>query len=100
MRPSRVTPVASTMKRPAHEIANWPTWKSCQSVMEPSSALYWHIGETTTRFGSVMPPSWMGVKSLGCGNGDSLFSECFSQGLCERDRLRLVAVQAERIGGD
>src|SRR5205085_7098013 len=36
----------------------------CQSVMEPSSATYWHIGETTMRFGSVTPPSWIGVKSF------------------------------------
>src|SRR3954451_190788 len=36
----------------------------CQSVMEPSSATYWHIGETTMRLGSVTPPSWIGVKSF------------------------------------
>jgi len=30
--------------------------------MLPSSAEYWHIGETTMRFGSVTPPSWSGLK--------------------------------------
>src|SRR5436190_15746057 len=36
----------------------------CQSFRQPSSATYWHIGETTTRLGSVTPPSWIGVKSF------------------------------------
>src|SRR3954469_26012927 len=35
--------------------------------MQPSSAEYWHIGATTTRLGSVMPPSWIGVNSFGDG---------------------------------
>ena len=50
---------------------------------QPSSAEYWHIGETTMRLGSVMPPSSSGVKSSGCGNFDVLARrKCFS------DRLR------------
>ena len=32
--------------------------------MLPSSAEYWHIGDTATRFGNVMPPSRIGSKSL------------------------------------
>ena len=27
----------------------------CQSLAAPSSAEYWHIGDTTTRLGSVTP---------------------------------------------
>src|SRR5204863_2811642 len=100
MRPSRVTCVASRMSRPAPEYARWPRCTRCQSFMLPSSAEYWHIGETTMRLGSVMPPSWIGVKSLGCGNLDSSFGESLADLFCERHCTRLVAVQAERVGGD
>ena len=31
-------------------------------VREPCSELYWHIGETTMRLGSVRPRSWSGAK--------------------------------------
>jgi hypothetical protein len=62
MRPSRVTLVFSTTKSPAPEQAKLPRWTRCQSVMLPSSAEYWHIGETTIRLGRVIPPSWIGVK--------------------------------------
>jgi len=42
----------------------------CQSEATPSSALYWHIGETTMRFASSRSASRMGenrglVMSLG-----------------------------------
>src|SRR5262245_63148590 len=100
MRPSRVTLVFSTTNSPAPEQAKVPRCTMCQSVIEPSSAEYWHIGETTTRFGSVMPPRSMGVKSLGCGNLNPLPRERFSQCFCEKNGIRLIAVQAERVGGD
>src|SRR5215207_234223 len=32
----------------------------CQSVAQPSTALYWHMGETTTRLGSSIPARRMG----------------------------------------
>ncbi len=32
--------------------------------MLPSSAEYWHIGETTIRLGKVIPPRRIGVKSF------------------------------------
>src|SRR3954470_18772812 len=98
MRPSRVTCVASIIIRPAPLYARWPRWMRCQSFIEPSSAEYWHIGEMTMRLGSVMPPSWNGVKSSGCANGDSLFGKDFSQVLREYDGVGLVAVQAQGIG--
>src|SRR2546426_12597580 len=72
----------------------------CQSFMQPSSAEYWHIGETTMRLGSVTPPSWMGVKSLGSGNRDSFFRKGLPERLGKRDGAGLVAVQAHRVGGD
>src|SRR5215212_7248310 len=100
MRPSRVTPVASTTTMPGPDIASWPRCIRCQSVMLPSSAEYWHIGETTMRFGSVTPPSSIGVKSSGRFNLDAFFRECFSKRFGEDDRACLVAVQAERIRRD
>src|SRR5437762_8302954 len=100
MRPSRVTPVASTTSMPGPDSASWPRWMRCQSVIAPSSAEYWHIGETTMRFGSVTPPSWIGVNNLGCGNLDSSLAKYFSQFLGEDNGARLIAVQAERVGGD
>src|SRR5882762_3771168 len=105
MRPSRVTCVASTISSPAPEYARWPRWMRCQSFMQPSSAWYWHMGETTTRLGSVMPPSWIGVKSfagmcriLGRADGDAALGEHFTQCLGEAHGAGLVAVQAERVG--
>src|SRR5258708_10863981 len=98
MRPSGVTPVASTIISPAPEQANWPRCMRCQSVMRPSFAEYWHIGDTTMRFGRLTPPSWIGVKSLGCGNQDSLLGKDLPQRFGERHRARLIAVQAERVG--
>ena len=64
MRPSRVTPVASMIISPAPEQARLPRCTVCQSLKAPSAALYWHMGDTTMRLGRVIPPNWMGVKSL------------------------------------
>jgi hypothetical protein len=36
----------------------------CQSPGTPSVAMYWHMGETTMRFGTVRPRMSMGEKSL------------------------------------
>src|SRR3989442_3511411 len=68
--------------------------------MQPSSAEYWHIGETTMRLGSVTPPSWMGVKSLGGGNRDSFFRKGLPERLGKRHGAGLVAVQAQRVRGN
>src|SRR5258707_14537235 len=100
MRPSGVMPVASTIISPAPEQANWPRCMRCQSVMRPSCAEYWHIGDTTMRFGRVIPPSWIGVKSLGSGNGNPFLGKDFPQRPGERHGTRLIAVQAERVGRD
>src|SRR5258706_9098542 len=49
MRPSRSTAVASTTSKPAPELASEPRCIMCQAVAEPSSAEYWHMGETMMR---------------------------------------------------
>src|SRR4051794_14714509 len=36
----------------------------CQSVMQPSTAEYWHIGAITILLASLILPTWNGVKSL------------------------------------
>src|SRR5260221_12917875 len=100
MRPSRVTWVASTISRPAPEYARCPRCTMCQSPMQPSSAEYWHMGEMTMRFGSVMPPTSIGVNSSGRGKLDALVGEGLAQFLRESHGARLVAVQAQRLCED
>src|SRR6185436_3658681 len=63
MRPSGVTPLASTMTRPAPVVASQPRCWRCQAVGAPSSALYWHIGDTAMRLASASGPRRMGEKS-------------------------------------
>src|SRR6266404_521343 len=64
MRPCGSTWVASTMTRPAPEFASMPRWARCQSVAQPSTALYWHMGETTMRLSNSTPPSLIGENSV------------------------------------
>src|SRR6476660_4499473 len=61
MRPIRETWVASVITSPAAPIANWPRCMTCQSLAEPSSDMYWHIGETTMRLGNVRPRNVKGL---------------------------------------
>src|SRR5512141_658582 len=60
MRPWRSTGVASTTTMPAPELASMARWPRCQSVAEPSSALYWHIGATWMRLATSTEPSVIG----------------------------------------
>src|SRR6476619_2380321 len=55
MRPCGLTLVISHITRPAAPSDMLPSHIRCQSLAEPLSELYWHIGDTTTRFGSVRP---------------------------------------------
>src|SRR5215472_19203564 len=57
MRPGRSTCVASMMTSPAPEFASMPRCETCQSLATPSSALYWHMGETTMRLSSARSAS-------------------------------------------
>ena len=56
--------------RPAPELASMPRWLMCQSLAQPSSALYWHIGATTMRLASSRPASLIGRKQTGHGDPD------------------------------
>src|SRR2546425_5940141 len=67
MRPSRETSVISVNTRAAPPIALAPRCTRCQSLGVPSSAQYWHIGDTTTRFASSRSRSRNGVNSGGGG---------------------------------
>ena len=64
MRPCRSTWVASTITRAAPECANMPRCIRCQSLAQPSSAEYWHIGETTMRLASSRPATRKGVNKV------------------------------------
>ena len=58
MRPSAVTAVASVKISPAPPTARLPKWTKCQSLANPSTLEYWHMGETAMRFKKV---SWRRV---------------------------------------
>ena len=62
MRPRRSTPVASMVTMPAPDMARLIQCPMCQSVAEPSSAEYWHIGDTAMRFRNGRPPISIGEK--------------------------------------
>src|SRR5687768_348301 len=53
MRPSAVTAAASVSTAPAPPTARVPRWTTCQSLANPSTLEYSHIGDTTIRFRSV-----------------------------------------------
>src|SRR5258706_10615010 len=65
MRPCAVTPVASTKTSPAPPAARLPRWTRCQSSGSPSTAEYWHIGDTTMRLRSVTPRIARGERRFG-----------------------------------
>src|SRR6266571_8985346 len=64
MRPCLSTWVASTINRAAPECAIMPRCMRCQSLAQPSSAEYWHIGETTIRLASSRPAMRKGVNKV------------------------------------
>ncbi len=70
IRPAASTAVASTKSSPAPDSAICPRWIRCQSVVCPSCAEYWHIGEITMRLGSARPPSWKGANNWLMGRRD------------------------------
>src|SRR6185312_9664824 len=60
MRPAGSTAVCSTTSSPAPDSDNEPRCCRCQSLADPSSALYWHIGDTAMWFARVIPPRAIG----------------------------------------
>src|SRR5580658_9297119 len=60
IRPCGLTSVISHITSPAQPSEKLPRCIRCQSFAEPSLELYWHIGDTTTRLGSVSPRSVIG----------------------------------------
>src|SRR5437899_178317 len=60
MRPIASTWVASMQKAAAPDSASELMWVKCQSVAEPWTGEYWHIGETSVRLGNIRPRSWIG----------------------------------------
>lgn len=76
MRPARSTAVASTITSPAPLMASVMRCWVCQSgSAQPSWALYWHMGATAMRLGTLTGPMARGsnrwalrVNSSGGGN--------------------------------
>src|SRR2546425_9619446 len=68
IRPCRLPSVTSAITSPAPPTARLPRLTRCQSFGVPSSAEYWHIGETTTRLGSTSSRRRSGV-NIGGGAG-------------------------------
>ncbi len=64
MRPRRSTSVISTVTMAAPVIASIIQCWRCQSEAEPSSAEYWHIGDTAMRLLKSRPPMLIGEKRL------------------------------------
>ncbi len=64
MRPSGTTAVASVMTSAAPPTAREPRWTRCQSLANPSTLEYSHMGETAMRFLSVMPRIVSGEKRV------------------------------------
>src|SRR5580704_19676583 len=60
IRPSGSTASASVRTSPAPPTARLPKCTRCQSLLNPSSLEYWHMGETNTRLGKLTPANWMG----------------------------------------
>src|SRR3954470_9057559 len=79
MRPSGTTAAASVKISAAPPVAILPRWTKCQSSAKPSRALYWHIGDMTTRFLSVILRSAMGENKSGCDAIGFLFIELWRE---------------------
>lgn len=77
IRPSGETFVISVITSPAPPTAQAPRWTRCHSPGAPSTAEYWHIGDTTTRFCSSSPRRHKGV-NIGGGAGSCLALPAFS----------------------
>src|ERR1700751_1406793 len=82
MRPIASTCVASMQNIAAPDSARLLMWVKCQSVAEPSTDEYWHIGDTMMRFARLRPRKEIGVKSVLMGmirgkeRGGGVVSEC------------------------
>lgn len=71
------------MKAPAPDVIMEAMCSKCQSVAQPSRALYWHIGEMTSRLRSVRPRSvsgWNGALVRGSAEGTEVAGEAMFEG--------------------
>src|SRR5262245_44145381 len=94
MRPIRSTPVASTTTSPAPDMASWAQcWRCHTGLGEPSSALYWHIGEITIRLGNSSGPRVSGLNSVDCiGEPRRSKRQGADLGLCRPDPNDAAAI--------
>src|SRR5580704_1447825 len=87
IRPCGLTSVISHITSPAQPSEKLPRCIRCQSFAEPLLELYWHIGETTTRLGSVSPRIVIGENrtlAINCHLCFSSFELATTSGLAVR----------------
>jgi hypothetical protein len=84
MRPSGVTAAASVMISPAPPTARLPRWTRCQSLANPSSLEYSHIGDTAMRFRIATLRMVSGEKRCGVLNFGSARSTASHEGREDR----------------
>src|SRR5271169_3322755 len=72
IRPCGLMSVISHITSPPQPSDILPRCIRCQLFAEPLSELYWHIGDTTTRLGSVRPRSVIGENRTLAIGGDLL----------------------------
>ncbi len=93
--------VASTMTSPAPPAARLPRCTRCQSLAKPSSAEYWHIGETAMRLRKVTPRRFSGVRRSTSGTPKSCrvsarpeMAAYLATGAVTREMLPMFAIVA------
>src|SRR5579863_1677298 len=101
IRPCGLTLVISHITSPAQPSDMLPRCIRCQSFAEPLLELYWHIGETTTRLGSVSPRSVIGENRTLAISADPLGAKTMIEGLQYHDfRGRVHVPDPVRSGAD
>src|SRR5690348_17090370 len=106
IRPCGLTLVISHITSPAQPSEKLPRCIRCQSLAEPLSELYWHIGDTTTRLARVRPRSVIGenralaifddpLRAKTALNGGLQYHEIQPAGMCYFANWATVSTCAE-----
>src|SRR5471032_1870679 len=97
MRPCGLTLVISHITSPAAPSDILPSHIRCQSLAEPLVELYWHIGETTTRFGRVRPRMVIGENRMLAMGEISFVKIRLSCGTCAWRQRDSISPRIRRI---
>src|SRR5215467_4015880 len=91
IRPRGLTFVISHITSPAQPSEKLPRCIRCQSLAEPLSELYWHIGDTTTRLARVRPRSVIGENRTLAIFDDPLRAETALNGRVQYHEIRVAS---------